>query len=510
MAEKPFGLPIKIEYRAGDIRTGVGGDGKEWSKKMKTPYGHIPKTEGLDGEELDVYVGSDTASTKVFAIQQMKAPDFTKLDEQKFMLGFGSAAEARKAYLENYPNPKFLGSMKEMALDDFKTKLKTQGSSGQKVAGLDRYTEINLALLGAGEKIAAAHVVGGIDAQALAQQFAAERGVEMPYVADLGPAAAFSGSFNYPRPRAAQTLRSTNGSGRTMKISALSERGAHIADRIDDVGIATLAAPYAAKGLAATLAHRPGRLGMIGRAAGNVAEHMHNHENKYELAGLAMVAPGLTHRAASAVDKKLPVKTAAGVAAALSDRLLAAPTPAIGSKVVKTKTGPKLTFDLSALTGKKKTAAPVPVTGALARLRGVREAGQAARGTVGPMSRQIKAQGGFTMQRPGVPTPRASAAPTAPSASAATQGNKTLNAAAKRPIVTSTAVPAAGATGIQGMTQRPVFSARNIGKGALAAGVGLGAYAGYKAINTASNLVQHHPHYEAASSPGFAPGPTPI
>ena len=87
------------------------------------------------------------------------------------------------------------------------------------------------------------------------------------------------------------------------KTAAAEGRAARIADRLDDVGIGMLAAPYAAKGLANTFEHRSGRLGAIGRSARTVADHMHKHENKYELGGLSLVAPGIVHPMGKGIDK---------------------------------------------------------------------------------------------------------------------------------------------------------------------------------------------------------------
>lgn len=60
---------------------------------------------------------------KIFVITQLKAPNFKDVDEQKVMLGFQSAVEAKAAYLDHYNDKRFFGSLKELDLDDFKEKL---------------------------------------------------------------------------------------------------------------------------------------------------------------------------------------------------------------------------------------------------------------------------------------------------------------------------------------------------------------------------------------------------
>lgn len=118
------GLPISIENRAGSARHWYDpNSGEKGSTKMKYPYGYIRGTLGTDGDEVDVFVGPDKDSTKVFVVTQMKKPGFKEVDEQKVMLGFQSAAEAKTAYLDHYNDPKFFGSMKEFPMTDFKEKL---------------------------------------------------------------------------------------------------------------------------------------------------------------------------------------------------------------------------------------------------------------------------------------------------------------------------------------------------------------------------------------------------
>lgn len=118
------GLPISVENRAGSRRYWYDPAADEHgSTKMKYPYGYIRGTLGLDGDEVDVFVGPNTSSNKVFVVTQMTRPAFDKIDEQKVMLGFDSAKEAKEAYLQHFNDPKFFGSMKEMDIEEFKQKV---------------------------------------------------------------------------------------------------------------------------------------------------------------------------------------------------------------------------------------------------------------------------------------------------------------------------------------------------------------------------------------------------
>lgn len=118
------GLPISIENKKGSHRKWYDvGEQKAGVTVMKFPYGYIKGTLGTDGDEVDVYIGKDKDSEKVFIITQNKAPDFVKIDEQKVMLGFNSTEQARLAYLAHMDKPKALRNIKEMHIDEFKTKL---------------------------------------------------------------------------------------------------------------------------------------------------------------------------------------------------------------------------------------------------------------------------------------------------------------------------------------------------------------------------------------------------
>jgi len=118
------GLKIAIENRKGSVRKGVDNDGEEWRTKMFYPYGYIKgSNEGVDGDKVDVYIGPNKESRKVFVIHQ-KDPETGKYDEDKCFLGFDDELHARDAYLAHYDDYRFLGDIVEMDIDEFKQKLK--------------------------------------------------------------------------------------------------------------------------------------------------------------------------------------------------------------------------------------------------------------------------------------------------------------------------------------------------------------------------------------------------
>ena len=91
------GMDISIENPRGSERSGVGKDGKPWSVKMPASYGYVRRTEGADGEQVDVYVGPEPESDQVFVVDQVDA-DTQDFDEHKAMLGYPSKEAAIADY----------------------------------------------------------------------------------------------------------------------------------------------------------------------------------------------------------------------------------------------------------------------------------------------------------------------------------------------------------------------------------------------------------------------------
>lgn len=115
------GMSISIEVPAGGYRTGKSRDGKEWSHKIGAHYGYIKGTHSPDGEHLDCYVRKNPKrDAKVYVVHQL-AVDGSKFDEDKVMLGFASAAEARKMFKDCTFKPTVMyGGMTEFTLEHFR------------------------------------------------------------------------------------------------------------------------------------------------------------------------------------------------------------------------------------------------------------------------------------------------------------------------------------------------------------------------------------------------------
>lgn len=90
------GFNIAIENPIGSERSGKDASGKPWSVQMPAHYGYFTDSVGSDGDKLDVYVGPNPTSQKVFVIDQTRQDG--SFDETKTMFGFDSKEQAIAAY----------------------------------------------------------------------------------------------------------------------------------------------------------------------------------------------------------------------------------------------------------------------------------------------------------------------------------------------------------------------------------------------------------------------------
>lgn len=128
------GLSISVETRKGAKRRWHDPhSGESGSTTMLYDYGYIRGSLGSDGDHVDVYVGPHEDATHAYVIDQMKKPDFERFDEQKVMLGFKSAADAKKAYLAHYNDARFFGCMNAIPFAEFATKVLATKDSSRKL-----------------------------------------------------------------------------------------------------------------------------------------------------------------------------------------------------------------------------------------------------------------------------------------------------------------------------------------------------------------------------------------
>jgi len=119
------GLTIAIENPAGSVRRGRNRHGVTWEQRMAFDYGEIEGTLGVDGDPVDVFIGPmlDTA-TMVYVVHQRRVGRWDEYDEDKCMAGFDSEESARAAFLACYSDPRFLGPVTAMPVDEFVAKVR--------------------------------------------------------------------------------------------------------------------------------------------------------------------------------------------------------------------------------------------------------------------------------------------------------------------------------------------------------------------------------------------------
>ena len=120
------GLPITLESMKGQTRSGVDPNGQKWSVKLPYDYGYIKRTEGADGDHVDVCIGPDHTSDHVFLVDQHDK-NTGKFDEHKVMLGYRTKEAAMAAYCNGFSDGKGPDRMKavvRLSMPEFKTWLK--------------------------------------------------------------------------------------------------------------------------------------------------------------------------------------------------------------------------------------------------------------------------------------------------------------------------------------------------------------------------------------------------
>ncbi|WP_270682404.1 PLxRFG domain-containing protein [Aeromonas sp. QDB51] len=127
------GLDIALENPKGSTRSGTDQDGRAWQSTMAHDYGYIKRTQGADGDHVDVFIGDKPESEMVYVVDQVD-PKTGKFDEHKVMMGFADEQAARAGYLGNYEAGwKGLGAIKAMPVEDFKRWVK-EGDTTKPVA----------------------------------------------------------------------------------------------------------------------------------------------------------------------------------------------------------------------------------------------------------------------------------------------------------------------------------------------------------------------------------------
>jgi hypothetical protein len=141
------GLDVTIENPVGTVRHG--------NLKLKDHYGYIKRTEGADGDQVDVFVNPKAKEDwqgDVYVVDQA-FESVGGFDEHKVMFGYNNLIDARRAYKRNY-NKDWAGgkAITKMTQAEFKAWLAEPGAN-KLPASLSKVTE-------AGKKARAAYDKG--------------------------------------------------------------------------------------------------------------------------------------------------------------------------------------------------------------------------------------------------------------------------------------------------------------------------------------------------------------
>jgi len=114
------GIRIRLENPKGTTRKGLRPDGTTaWESDMKDDYGYILGTTGVDGDELDVFIGPDLTAEMVYVVDQIDQRT-GEFDEHKCVLGAGNKDKAKSIYQKAYQKGWKVGDITAFTIDQFK------------------------------------------------------------------------------------------------------------------------------------------------------------------------------------------------------------------------------------------------------------------------------------------------------------------------------------------------------------------------------------------------------
>lgn len=123
---KVLGLDVTIENPKGSTRSGTSPNGQQWSVEMPAHYGYVKRSSGADGDQVDVYVGDNPASKRVYVVDQ-RDPATRRFDEHKAIMGAGSLTEARDLYARAFSDRSGMdriGAITPMSISEFRAWLR--------------------------------------------------------------------------------------------------------------------------------------------------------------------------------------------------------------------------------------------------------------------------------------------------------------------------------------------------------------------------------------------------
>lgn len=125
------GLAITIEWRKGDRKPDK--MDPDWSYQLNADYGFFDGTTSPEEEEMDVYVGDNKESQRVFMASLLNYDG--EFQEFKVLLGFDTRKDAERFFCDQYSESK-CGPFMEMTMADLKDWIDLQKPKAAKEAKL--------------------------------------------------------------------------------------------------------------------------------------------------------------------------------------------------------------------------------------------------------------------------------------------------------------------------------------------------------------------------------------
>ncbi|MEO1390986.1 MAG: hypothetical protein AAFV85_26945 [Cyanobacteria bacterium J06634_6] len=101
---------------------------KRHGRTLPAGYGHFRKTKGADGMAVDVYVGTQLSSPKIFVVDQLIDGEF---DEEKMIIGVDKIEDAIAIYTSAMPK-EMMGDVREINLEqlaEYRTTTETKADA---------------------------------------------------------------------------------------------------------------------------------------------------------------------------------------------------------------------------------------------------------------------------------------------------------------------------------------------------------------------------------------------
>lgn len=146
------GLPqIRVETARGGIRSGIDPDGKPWRVTMPAHYGEFERSEGTDGDPVDVFVGNEPHAAFAYVVHAARADGSGAYDEDKVFAGFPTRDAVEATFRAAYNRPGLILGIRKLSIPQLAGWLADRDKRGQKITTGDAMKALQVAVVRFGE-----------------------------------------------------------------------------------------------------------------------------------------------------------------------------------------------------------------------------------------------------------------------------------------------------------------------------------------------------------------------